>query len=324
MQMCSRATLGEFYIDYGVCAQLAGWRADYGNELERLKMMVDAFSAAGYDYATTDASWLAFPHGHQEGGASVSMNEGGLIYDEASFEAYPWPKAEDFDYSKLEKIKDYLPDGMKLLVYDPGGLLENVTAVVGYENMCIMLHEEPELAKAIFDRIGETLVKYFEIAAQFDSVGAIIASDDWGFNTQTLISPDSLRSHVFPWARRVVEVGKKYGKPTLLHSCGQLGAVYDDIVDMGFSAKHSYEDVITPVEEAYEKLHDRIAVFGGIDVDFLSRAEEADIRKRCRAMLERTADRGGYALGSGNSIPYYLPMEKYITLLKTALEFDTM
>jgi uroporphyrinogen decarboxylase len=32
-------------------------------------------------------------------------------------------------------------------------------------------------------------------------------------------------------------------------------------------------------------------------------------------MLERTWDRGGYALGTGNSVPTYIPDENYFALL---------
>ena len=38
-------------------------------------------------------------------------------------------------------------------------------------------------------------------------------------------------------------------------------------------------------------------------------------------MLERAATRGGYALGTGNSVPEYIPRDKYIALLRAGLEF---
>lgn len=40
----------------------------------------------------------------------------------------------------------------------------------------------------------------------------------------------------------------------------------DDVIEMGFSGKHSYEDAILPVENAYEKWHDQIAILGGIEM----------------------------------------------------------
>jgi len=39
-------------------------------------------------------------------------------------------------------------------------------------------------------------------------------------------------------------------------------------------------------------------------------------------MLERTASRGGWAMGTGNSVPEYIPQDKYFALIKTVFEKD--
>jgi uroporphyrinogen decarboxylase len=36
-------------------------------------------------------------------------------------------------------------------------------------------------------------------------------------------------------------------------------------------------------------------------------------------MLEQTSAKGGYALGSGNSIPYYVPQENYLAMIAAAV-----
>lgn len=111
------------------------------------------------------------------------------------------------------------------------------------------------------------------------------------------------------------------GKPVILHSCGNFGALYDAIIDdPGYDAKHSFEDVIEPVEAAYERLHARIAVLGGIDVDYVRRRTPQEIYGRSRAMLERTGLRGAYALGTGNSVPDYVPAEHYFAMTAVAPE----
>jgi uroporphyrinogen decarboxylase len=80
------------------------------------------------------------------------------------------------------------------------------------------------------------------------------------------------------------------------------------------------EDEIKPVEEAYEEYGDRIAVLGGIDLDFVCQKTPEEIYRRSKEMLERAESRGGYALGTGNSVPDYVPVENYCALLKAGLE----
>ena len=77
---------------------------------------------------------------------------------------------------------------MKLMVMGPCGVLENVISLVGYDNLCYMLFEEPELVQAIFDHVGAGLVSYYEQVVDADTVGFLCSNDDWGFNTQTFLS----------------------------------------------------------------------------------------------------------------------------------------
>lgn len=89
---------------------------------------------------------------------------------------------------------------------------------------------------------------------------------------------------------------------------------------MRFDGKHSYEDNIQPVEEAYSQYHKQIAILGGIDVDFVCRAAPEKIYQRAKSMLALTAADGAYALGTGNSVPEYVPDANYFALLRAALD----
>jgi uroporphyrinogen decarboxylase len=50
------------------------------------------------------------------------------------------------------------------------------------------------------------------------------------------------------------------------------------------------------------------------------RSEPDAVYRRAKAMLERSADRGGYALGTGNSVPEYVPQEHYFAMIAAATE----
>jgi uroporphyrinogen decarboxylase len=94
----------------------------------------------------------------------------------------------------------------------------------------------------------------------------------------------------------------------------------DSIIDVcKYDGKHSYEDTIEPVEAAYERWGNRIAIMGGIDLDFVCRKTPEEVYQRSRAMLERAEKHGGYALGSGNSIPEYVPQENYFAMISAAV-----
>ena len=320
-QKPDRFTLFEFFMNEKLYRRLVKDYPLKEDELINFRLEMKAFENAGYDYYMLYGSNFNFPTSRSKHGkASLSINEGAGIHDRKSFKEYNWPNPEEYDYSRLEKLAEDLPEGMRFIVYGPGGVLENVIALVGYETLCYMIIDDPDLAKDIFDAVGSRLVKYYEVCARYESVGALVSNDDWGFNTQTMLSLPDMRKYVFGWHKKIVEVIHAAGKPAILHSCGQLQNVMDDIIyDMKYDAKHSYEDKILPVEEAYKKWGDKIAILGGIDLDFVCRSTPEEVYTRACRMLQLSSERGGYALGSGNSIPEYVPQENYLALISAAL-----
>lgn len=317
-----RPTLFEFFLNTPLYNQLAGPQiANMTDEMAWVRVLIHAFMNAGYDYVNLHGSSFHFPKNTVPQLKTRSLNDGAIIFDGESFESYSWPNPEDFDYSILERVEQLLPEGMKVIVWGPGGVLENVIDLVGYDNLCYMLFDDPGLTQDIFDAVGSRFVRYYEICAQYPSVGALISNDDWGFKTQTMLPPADMRRYVIPWHKKIVEVIHNAGKPVILHSCGNLECVMDDIInEIRYDAKHSYEDSILPVEEAYEKYGERIAILGGLDLDFICRSSPEDIRKRGISMLERVKGRGGYALGTGNSVPEYVPSENYFAMISVVLD----
>lgn len=319
----ARPVLFEFFLNDRLYERLyPGWSTLHNQPEARAAALAQINARLGYDYITLlipDFSFASLIHRRQ--GSSVSLNEGSVIHSRADFEAFPWPDPDSADMDLLDRLAPRLPGRMKLIPYSPNGLLENAVDLVGYEALCLLIHDDPRLAEDIFAAVGERLVRYYERAVQFASVGACIVNDDWGFKTQTMFRPADMRRFVFPWQRRIVEVIHAAGKPAILHSCGHFQRIIEDVIeDMRFDARHSYEDSIMPVEAFYDQYHSRIAVLGGIDLDFVCRAAPQEVYARSRAMLRRAEQQGSYALGTGNSVPDYVPDAQYFAMIRAALE----
>ena len=317
----ARPTLFEFFLNERLHHRLAPLMdTESEDPYATQRQVMRAYVRVGYDFANVLIPGFDFPSQRMEGTRTISINEGGLIHDRKSFDVYQWPDPKNADYAILDALAADLPKGMKLIGYGPNGVLENAIQVVGYDTLCYLLADDPVLVGQIFTEIGSRLVRYYQIVAAHPVVGACIDNDDWGFKTQTMFSPRQMRQYVFPWHQRIVEAIHAAGKPVILHSCGHFDRILDDMVEMGIDGRHSYEDNILPVEKAYELHHDKFAILGGIDLDFICRASPEDVYHRSKALLEQTADRGGYALGTGNSVPDYVPDENYFAMTLAALD----
>jgi uroporphyrinogen decarboxylase len=134
-----------------------------------------------------------------------------------------------------------------------------------------------------------------------------------------LVAPRTIREHIIPQYKRVVDLVHNSGRPFLWHSCGNIFCIMDDIIDISIDAKHSNEDVIAPYDEWISLYGDRIGLLGGIDVDLLCQKTPEEILDRVVELGHRFRSQAwGYALGSGNSIPDYVPVEGYLAMIKAA------
>lgn len=321
-----RPTLFEFFMNKNLYEFLADNKAKNStDELRNLRVVISACKNAGYDYATIPTSFMQtmrFEKAHSLEKESKSQNEGFVITDEQSFENYQWPNPEIGNYEVYEKLEKELPDGMRLVACGPGGVLENAIELVGYENLCFMSLANEKLTQEVFDAIGSRLLRYYEIVSSFSSIGAVISNDDWGFKTQTMFAPAMLRRFVFPWHKKIVTAIHAENKPAILHSCGNRSEIMEDIIDdMKYDGIHSFEDIISPVENEWEKYHKRIAILGGIDMDFLSKSTTEQVKQRSKNLLILTEKDGSYALGSGNSIADYVPFENFKAMIESVNNF---
>ena len=240
----------------------------------------------------------------------------GPIQSWADFEAYPWPKAEEVSYAALEYVSAILPEGMKICAF-LGAVFEYAMYLMGLQSFCYALHDQPDLVEAICQRVGELTTAVAAQVVTIDKVDMLFLADDMGFYSGTLVSPDVLRRYILPHHRKIGEAAHGAGKLLLFHSCGNMYKLMDDLIDgVGIDAKHSFEDKILPVEEAYRRWGDRIAMLGGVDMDLLGRGTEEQVRARTRQILEVCGAKGtGYCLGTGNSAANYIPVQNYLAML---------
>lgn len=95
----------------------------------------------------------------------------------------------------------------------------------------------------------------------------------------------------------------------------------DDVIDGAkIDAKHSNEDSIVTFDIWVKKYGDRIGNFGGIDVDALCRLPEAEMHTYIQNLINKCIGHGGFAFGTGNSVPDYVPVDQYLIMNKIVRE----
>lgn len=260
------------------------------------------------------------------GGRTFQDEHRGPIMSWQDFERFPWPDPLASEATlDLEWYERHLPDGMCVIA--SGGFAhfaEHLTWLMGYETLCYALYDQRDLVRAIADKLTEIYDTAVQRMLQFERVKVVWGSDDMGFKTGLMISPEDTREFILPGHRRMAERAHAAGRPYLLHACGNLGDIMEDLIEtVRIDAKHSFEDTIEDVRDLKATIGRRIALLGGIDVDFLCRAEPAAIRQRVRETLDICQPGGGYGLGTGNSVANYIPLDHYLAMLDEGRLYGT-
>jgi len=278
-------------------------------------MTYDAFS---YEGTVTD---ILPGHGAIYGGML------GPIQTRDDFEKYPFDDLPKIFWKKytihLDSVREALPDGMKAYGGVGNGIFEVGQDLIGYESLCTMQYLDPELFADLFKKIGELFVTLWtQMTERYNDLFVFCRmGDDLGFKTSTLLEPDTIKLHIMPQYKKIIDIVHNSGKKFLLHSCGCIFDIMDDLIELKIDAKHSNEDDISPFIKWIDLYSDRIGLFGGIDVNTLCLKSYDDIYKE---VLEKGTEYRrkacGYGLGSGNSLAEYVPTDGFYAMIDAVKE----
>ena len=249
----------------------------------------------------------------------------GPIQTRSDFTRFPWDEVPEMFWQhaapQYDALIDAMPGGMKAVGGIGNGAFEISEDLVGLEYLPFMQVDDPTLYRDLFDRIGDVMLNIWTsfLERYADSFVACRFGDDLGFRSSLLTNPVTVRQHVLPQYRRVIDLIRATKKPFLWHSCGCIFEIMEDIIALGINAKHSNEDAIATFDRWIHDYGSRIGLLGGFDMDFLCSKNPDEIYdtvlesgKRFRSTAQ------GYALGSGNSIPDYVPVDNYLAMIRAA------
>jgi methanogenic corrinoid protein MtbC1 len=323
-----RVPLGDFYMD-----PLAKERF-LGRKLVSLDDEVAFWRTAGFDYITSPAGVIEV-FGTKLGAKSgvTKTDEGeestrqwaneheGIITTWEQFEKFPWPSADDLDFSKWRTFGKILPPGMKALAI-LGRIYTQVWMMMGADTFYRSLKSNEALLAAMFEKVGriqyETLLRLLE----YPSVGAIVNPDDIAHNAGWLIHPEYFRKYIFPWYKKMAAECCNKGVGFVLHSDGDCTDAMDDIIACGFQGFNPIQPNCMDIVEVKKRWGKSICLIGNINLDStLTLGSPQDVRAEVYERIRAIGPGGGYMLASSNSITDYVPLENMKAMLEAAFEF---
>lgn len=249
-----------------------------------------------------------------------NIEENGVISHPEDFERFPWKEAEKLDFKKFYEVQPFLPGGMKVLACS-GKVFTVTWMLLGFQNFCLSLHLQEDLVSRVFQKVGEIQVRGAKELSKIANLGALWVVDDLCYGTGPIIDPKFLRKYVFPWYEELADLAKKQGLLFFFHSDGNLWPIMEDLISIGFDAIHPIDPTSMDICEVKGRIGEKLGIMGNIHTDLLNRGTPEQVRELTRKTIRDIAPGGGFALGSGNSVPSWARFENYQAMRETALEF---
>lgn len=247
--------------------------------------------------------------------------------------------ADDLDFYKLPEPTEYMVEGLKERIdanRDKCCILEGLREPMfglpswlrGNTNYYMDLLMNEEFSDALHEKILNYYKKLLDFIMERIGYGIDIVkfADDMGTQNSLLLSPEVYRERVKPYQQQLYSyVHEKYHKKILLHSCGAIRPLLNDLIEIGVDAINPVQISAKGMDPAELKAEfgDRITFWGGgVDTQqVLNSGSPEDVRKSVEMNLKTFKPGGGYVFAQVHNILPTVPTENILAMYETYQKF---
>ncbi len=251
----------------------------------------------------------------------------GYFRNYEEYEAFSPLDPDDQRREKIFKIikkieEDYL--GKIYIIPAIWGIFECSWQSFGFVNFSKLLTRSKAIRKVINDR-GKFALELAKRFIDWGETGSIMIYDDFGYKSGLLAPPKIYQEYVFPWFKRICDYSHKRGVKVILHSCGDIYQLFEDIIHVGIDAIHPLEPTTANVEynifKLNQKYKDKICFIGNISPQDLATKDPKFINNYTKKLIKELAPGGGFILSSGHSINPAVKLENFLAIQDTLKKY---
>jgi len=221
------------------------------------------------------------------------------ILETVAPEAYEFPDFSRFeDYKHIAEFRETHKDKW-VGCWMPGFTFNIARKLMRLENYLTDLLLEPETMHALHDRVDKMLVDMIVNCAKAGAE-SVIFPEDWGTQTQTLISPALWHEEFFPRFKKLCGLAHELGMKVMMHSCGAIGAIIPGLMEAGIDLLQFDQPTLHGIDNlAKYQEKGKITFWCPVDIQkTLQTKDEGLIRAEVCEMIDKLwRSRGGFIAG---------------------------
>ena len=196
-------------------------------------------------------------------------------------------------------------------------LYERAWVMRGMENLMMDFLENPDFVEELLTKIADFNIAMVRRAVTYD-IDAVYFGDDWGQQHGLIMGKPLWDKFILPQIRRMYAEVRKAGKFQMIHSCGDVQELFDDLVDCGLNCFNPFQPEVMDVAAIHRKYRGRLSFFGGLSTQqTLPRGTEEDVRAECRRLFAMGRE-GGYIFAPAHSVEGDVPLANILAFIDEA------
>jgi uroporphyrinogen decarboxylase len=200
-------------------------------------------------------------------------------------------------------------------------LFERAWSLRGMEELMVDMMVNPAAASALFQRITEFNLQVLEAVLPHDFEGVYIG-DDWGTQQGLIMGPGLWRTYIKPGLARMFAAIRAKGKYVLLHSCGNIGEVLPDLLDIGLHAYNTVQPELYDFGWIKREYGRHLTFWGGISTQsFLPFAAPREVAESCTQAIRILGAGGGFILAPTHAVTPDIPVENVQAMVDAVRSF---
>jgi len=242
-----------------------------------------------------------------------------------------WPKAEWFDYEPVRVQARRAKERGKVVVFMGDRLnrcaqLKPAMYVRGVDQILMDTILNPDIAKAVFDRITDFYAEYVHhtLEAANGNIDILFTGDDFGTQTNTFLPMKTWRNLLSDGFKRFIDIGHEYGCKVAHHTCGSVYSLLPEFIECGL-------DIVNPLQPEVEKMDfnkikhgfgDSISFHGGISIQkTMPYGNKEKLINEVKDRKTKLAPNGGYIFCTAHNLQVDTSLEKIEILFDAYKEF---